>query len=44
MYEIIPGFLACLIFAVVVSVLDKNKNAEMLAEFDAYVAALKNTF
>lgn len=35
-YEILPGFIACLVFAVVVSLLDRNKNPEMLAEFDAY--------
>ena len=35
-YEILPGFIACLIFAVAVSLLDRNKNPEMLAEFDAY--------
>jgi sodium/proline symporter len=41
LYEIIPGFLVCLLFAVVVSLCDKNKNPEMLAEFDAYQAELK---
>ena len=35
-YEILPGFIACLVFAVAVSLLDRNKNQEMLAEFDAY--------
>ena len=35
-YEILPGFIACLVFAVAVSLLDQNKNPEMLAEFDAY--------
>lgn len=35
-YEILPGFIACLVFAVAVSLLDRNKNPEMLAEFDAY--------
>ncbi len=35
-YEILPGFIACLLFAVAVSLLDRNKNPEMLAEFDAY--------
>lgn len=38
LYEIIPGFVLCLIVAVVVSLCDKNKNPEMLAEFDAYKA------
>lgn len=35
-YEILPGFITCLVFAVAVSLLDRNKNPEMLAEFDAY--------
>ena len=35
-YEILPGFIACLVFAVAVSLLDRNKYPEMLAEFDAY--------
>ena len=35
-YEILSGFIACLVFAVAVSLLDRNKNPEMLAEFDAY--------
>ena len=38
LYEIVPGFLACLVFAVAVSLLDRNKDAEMLAEFDRYRA------
>jgi sodium/proline symporter len=37
-YEILPGFLACLIFAVAVSLLDKNRDEEMLAQFDKYRA------
>lgn len=37
-YEILPGFLVCLAAAVVVSLADKNKDAEMLKEFDAYKA------
>ncbi|MCK9169635.1 MAG: sodium/proline symporter PutP [Treponema sp.] len=41
MYEIIPGFIMCLLFAVIFSIMDKNKNVEMLAEFDAYKAGLK---
>ncbi len=36
LYEIVPGFLICLVASVVVSLCDKNKDAEMLAEFDAY--------
>ena len=35
-YEILPAFILCLISAVVVSLLDKNKDPEMLAEFDAF--------
>ena len=38
LYEILPGFLACLAFAVLVSALDKNKDKEMLADFDKYKA------
>ncbi len=38
LYEILPGFILCLLFAVVVSLLDKNKNPQMLEEFDAYKA------
>lgn len=36
LYEIIPGFVLCLAFAIMVSALDKNKDASMLAEFDEY--------
>ncbi|MBQ0050990.1 MAG: sodium/proline symporter PutP [Treponema sp.] len=36
LYEIVPGFVVCLVFSVVVSLLDKNKDPEMLAEFDKY--------
>ncbi len=36
LYEIIPGFVICLIFSVAVSIFDKNKDAEMLKEFDSY--------
>ncbi len=36
LYELLPGFLFCLIAAVVVSFFDKNKDSEMLKEFDAY--------
>ena len=38
LYEILPGFVVCLIFAVIVSILDKNKDQEMLADFDKYMA------
>jgi sodium/proline symporter len=37
-YEILPGFIACLVLAVGVSLLDKNKDPEMLADFDRYKA------
>ncbi|WP_294428667.1 sodium/proline symporter PutP [uncultured Treponema sp.] len=36
LYEIVPGFIICFIFSVVVSLIDKNKDAEMLTEFDNY--------
>ena len=35
-YEILPAFVLCLVVTIVVSLLDKNKDEEMLAEFDAY--------
>lgn len=35
-YEILPGFIVCLIFTVIFSLLQKNKDPEMLAEFDAF--------
>ncbi len=35
-YEILPAFILNTIVAVIVSLFDKNKNAEMLAEFDNY--------
>ncbi len=35
-YEILPGFIACLLFAVVFSLLQKDKDTEVLAEFDSY--------
>ncbi|MBQ8560527.1 MAG: sodium:proline symporter, partial [Spirochaetaceae bacterium] len=35
-YEILPAFILCLVATVVVSLLDKNKDSQMLAEFDAY--------
>jgi sodium/proline symporter len=38
LYEIAPGFLICLIVAVVVSLLDSEKDPEMLSDFDAYRA------
>ena len=34
-YEILPAFLVCLLTAVAVSLLDKNKDPQMLDEFDA---------
>lgn len=36
LYEILPGFIACTLFAVIVSLADRNKDLEMLAEFDTY--------
>lgn len=35
-YEILPAFILCLVVTVVVSLLDKNKDPQMLAEFDVY--------
>jgi len=40
LYEIIPGFLSCFIVIIIVSLADKNKNSEMLAEFDSYKKTL----
>ena len=36
LYEIVPGFLACLIMSVVVSLLDKPANEAVHAEYEAY--------
>ncbi|MCR4823077.1 MAG: sodium/proline symporter PutP [Treponema sp.] len=36
LYEIVPGFLVCLLFSVILSLCDKNKDAQMLAEFDNF--------
>lgn len=36
LYEIVPAFLMCLLVTVVVSICDKNKDAQMLEEFDKY--------
>ena len=36
LYEILPAFIICGVVAFVVSLLDKNKDPEMLAEFDKY--------
>lgn len=38
LYEIIPGFIVCLLLAVIVSLCDKNKNSEMLEDFAKYKA------
>lgn len=38
LYEIVPGFVATLIFSVGVSLLDKNKNPEMLKDFEKFKA------
>ena len=35
-YEILPGFIVCLLVSVIVSLLDKKKDEEMLREFQAY--------
>ena len=36
LYEIVPGFIVCLFFSVLVSLFDKNKDKEMLENFEAY--------
>ncbi len=36
LYEIVPAFVTCLVITVLVSLIDKNKDPEMLKEFDAY--------
>lgn len=36
LYEIVPGFAVCLFFSVLVSLFDKNKDKEMLENFEAY--------
>ena len=40
MYEIVPGFILCLIFAVVVSLLTYRKNTEIDREFDETIQLL----
>ena len=35
-YEILPAFIVCLVLTVVVSLLDKNKDPQMIAEFEAF--------
>ena len=35
-YEIIPGFIVCLLLSVIVSLIDKKKDPEMLKNFDEY--------
>ena len=35
-YELLPGFIICFAVAVIISILDKNKDPEMLKEFDEY--------
>jgi len=37
-YEILPAFIICLVVTIVVSLLDKKKNPEMLKAFDEYKA------
>ncbi|GMO51616.1 MAG: sodium/proline symporter PutP [Termitinemataceae bacterium] len=36
LYEIIPGFIVCFVVAVIVSLLDRPANAEVIAEYEAY--------
>ena len=36
LYEILPGFIVCLLVSVLVSLFDKKKDEEMLKEFQAY--------
>mgnify|MGYP003482996563 FL=1 len=35
-YEILPAFVLCFLVTVVVSLFDKNKDPQMIAEFEAY--------
>lgn len=35
-YEILPAFIVCFVVTIIVSLFDKNKDAEMLREFDEY--------
>lgn len=37
-YEILPAFIICLALTIIVSLFDKNKDSEMLAEYDTYKA------
>ncbi|MGP1587238.1 MAG: sodium/proline symporter PutP [Treponemataceae bacterium] len=37
-YEILPGFVVCMLFTIIVSLCDKNKNPEMLKNFEKYKA------
>ncbi|CAM5279449.1 Sodium/proline symporter OS=Lysinibacillus sphaericus OX=1421 GN=LS41612_02235 PE=3 SV=1 [Lysinibacillus sphaericus] len=41
LYEIVPGFLVCLIVAVVVSMVTYKRNAEIEEEFDRTETLLK---
>lgn len=41
MYEIVPGFILCLLFAVVVSLVTYRKNVEIDREFDETIELLK---
>ncbi len=38
LYEILPAFIICLVVTIVVSLIDKNKNPEMLKTFEKYKA------
>ncbi len=42
LYEIVPGFIACLVVAVVVSLITYKQNAEIEAEFDKTLELLNN--
>lgn len=37
-YEILPAFIVCLVVTVIVSIMDKNKDPEMIADFEKYKA------
>ena len=41
LYELAPGFLVCLTVAIVVSIFDKEKDPEVLKEFDEFKKACK---
>ena len=41
LYEIVPGFIACLLVAIIVSIFTYKPNAEIEAEFDETQRILK---